>query len=59
VRYDGKTASVRLAPQPLGAHTAEVLAELGFSSAEIAALVRDGVVHVYQTAEDAPQRTNA
>jgi hypothetical protein len=28
-----------------------VLAELGFSSAEIAALVRDGVAHVYETAD--------
>jgi crotonobetainyl-CoA:carnitine CoA-transferase CaiB-like acyl-CoA transferase len=53
VRYDGKAASVRLPPQPLGAHTKEVLAELGFTSAEISALARDGVVHVHQTADDA------
>jgi crotonobetainyl-CoA:carnitine CoA-transferase CaiB-like acyl-CoA transferase len=60
VRYDGKSASVRLPPQPLGAHTGEVLAELGFRSAEIAALVRDGVVHVHDlSTEDGPQRTNA
>ena len=52
VRYDGKSAGVRLPPQPLGAHTQEVLSELGFSSAEISALARDGVVHVHQTTED-------
>jgi crotonobetainyl-CoA:carnitine CoA-transferase CaiB-like acyl-CoA transferase len=44
VRYDGKAASVALAPQNLGAQTADVLAELGYAAAEIAALERDGVV---------------
>jgi crotonobetainyl-CoA:carnitine CoA-transferase CaiB-like acyl-CoA transferase len=51
VRYDGKTAGVRLPPQPLGAHTEEVLGELGFSGAEISSLVREGVVYVHRTAE--------
>ena len=46
VRYDGETAEIRLAPQPLGAQSKEVLAELGFAAAEIAALARDGVVRV-------------
>jgi crotonobetainyl-CoA:carnitine CoA-transferase CaiB-like acyl-CoA transferase len=46
VRYDGETAAVRLAPQRLGAQTAEVLGEIGFSGAAIAALAREGVVHV-------------
>jgi len=46
VRYDGEAAAVRLAPQRLGAQTAEVLGELGFSGAAIAALAREGVVHV-------------
>ena len=31
VRYNGKTAAIRLAPQKLGAQTSEVLTELGFS----------------------------
>jgi crotonobetainyl-CoA:carnitine CoA-transferase CaiB-like acyl-CoA transferase len=53
VRYDGKAASVRLPPQPLGAHTKEVLAELGFTATEISALARDGVVHAHQSTDDA------
>jgi crotonobetainyl-CoA:carnitine CoA-transferase CaiB-like acyl-CoA transferase len=46
VRYDGEAAEIRLAPQRLGAHSKEVLAELGFAAAEIAALAREGVVRV-------------
>jgi crotonobetainyl-CoA:carnitine CoA-transferase CaiB-like acyl-CoA transferase len=44
VRYDGKTAAVRLAPQPLGAQTAQVLGELGLAETEIAALAKANVV---------------
>jgi crotonobetainyl-CoA:carnitine CoA-transferase CaiB-like acyl-CoA transferase len=44
VLYDGKTAGVRLPPQPLGAQTTEVLQELGLREAEITALARDKVV---------------
>jgi crotonobetainyl-CoA:carnitine CoA-transferase CaiB-like acyl-CoA transferase len=44
VLYDGETAEVRLAPQRLGAQTAEVLAELGLVPAEIEALATDGIV---------------
>jgi crotonobetainyl-CoA:carnitine CoA-transferase CaiB-like acyl-CoA transferase len=46
VRYDGQAAEVRLAPQPLGAQTREVLTELGLGAAEIADLARDGVIRV-------------
>ena len=46
VRYDGEAAEIRLAPQRLGAHSKEVLADLGFAAAEIAALARDGVIRV-------------
>jgi crotonobetainyl-CoA:carnitine CoA-transferase CaiB-like acyl-CoA transferase len=46
VRYDGQAAEVRLAPQPLGAQTAEVLAEIGLSTGEVAELAREGVVRL-------------
>ena len=49
VRYDGEAAALRLPPQRLGAQTKEVLAELGFGVAEIAALARDGIVRVDET----------
>ena len=39
VRYDGKTAPVRLAPQKLGAQTSEILTQLGVSESEQAALL--------------------
>lgn len=44
IRYDGKTPEVRLVPQPLGAQTAEVMAEIGYGENEIAALARTGVI---------------
>jgi crotonobetainyl-CoA:carnitine CoA-transferase CaiB-like acyl-CoA transferase len=46
VRYDGEAAAIRLPPQRLGAQTEDVLAELGFDPAEIAALAQDGVVRI-------------
>jgi crotonobetainyl-CoA:carnitine CoA-transferase CaiB-like acyl-CoA transferase len=44
VLYDGESAQVSLPPQPLGAQTREVLAEIGLADAEIAALAEAGVV---------------
>ncbi len=44
VRYDGKTAQVRLAPQKLGAQTAEILSDLGISAEEQARLLEKGAI---------------
>jgi crotonobetainyl-CoA:carnitine CoA-transferase CaiB-like acyl-CoA transferase len=42
--YDGATADVSRPPQPLGAQTAEVLAELGFTPAEICTLAEERII---------------
>ena len=44
IRYDGAPPPVRLAPQPLGGQTREVLAEAGFAAEEIDALIAGGTV---------------
>ncbi|MDF1778972.1 MAG: CaiB/BaiF CoA-transferase family protein [Rhizobiaceae bacterium] len=44
VRYDGKTAPIRLVPQKLGAQTAEVLSELGVSEAQQQMLAETGAI---------------
>jgi len=44
VRYDGEQAPVTLAPQKLGAQTAEVLSELGLSDEEQQALHAKGAI---------------
>jgi crotonobetainyl-CoA:carnitine CoA-transferase CaiB-like acyl-CoA transferase len=46
VRYDGEHAEMRLPPQPLGAQTAEILAELGWDAPAIAGLVQDEIVYI-------------
>lgn len=44
IKYDGESATVALPPQPLGAHTDDILANLGYSPSEIAALEADGAI---------------
>jgi crotonobetainyl-CoA:carnitine CoA-transferase CaiB-like acyl-CoA transferase len=44
VRYDGAAAEVALAPQPLGAQSAAILAELGYAEDAIVDLERRGIV---------------
>ena len=44
VQYNGKVPPVRIPPQPLGAQTAEVLRELGYSQVEIEQLASDNIV---------------
>jgi crotonobetainyl-CoA:carnitine CoA-transferase CaiB-like acyl-CoA transferase len=38
-RYDGHAPEVRLVPQPLGAQTRDVLAEIGYGAADIEAMI--------------------
>ena len=45
VRFAGTPSSVRRPAPLIGEHNAEVLAEVGFSDDEIAALVDSGVLH--------------
>ena len=44
VRYDGQAPEIRLPPQELGAQSAEILRELGYDDAAIAALLTRKVV---------------
>lgn len=52
VRLEGTPAAPRRAPPRLGEHTAEVLAEIGYSAAEVTALRQTGVVG-FETPDDA------
>lgn len=49
VRYDGHAPAMRRMPVELGADTREVLAEAGWSTGDIEALVRDGVINPGQS----------
>ena len=42
--FDGERATHALRPAAVGEHTAEILAEAGYSDDEIAALAADGVI---------------
>lgn len=46
IRYDGQSPEVRLPPQPLGAQSREILAQLGYSAAQIESYVADEVIGV-------------
>jgi crotonobetainyl-CoA:carnitine CoA-transferase CaiB-like acyl-CoA transferase len=46
VRYNGEPPEIRLAPQPLGAKSREILAELGYSPGEIEDNIKNGAVGV-------------
>jgi crotonobetainyl-CoA:carnitine CoA-transferase CaiB-like acyl-CoA transferase len=48
---DGSRADHRLPPPRLGEHSAEVLREVGYTDAEIDALVADGVVRLAEASE--------
>jgi crotonobetainyl-CoA:carnitine CoA-transferase CaiB-like acyl-CoA transferase len=46
VRYDGQIASVRLAPQKLGAQTSDILTELGIAHEDQQALAAKGAIRI-------------
>ena len=54
VRYDGEAAEVRIPPQPLGAQSAEILAQMGWDAASIRRLVEEKVIAV----SDEPPRSD-
>ncbi len=53
VRFQNETRHARLPPPLLGQHTQDVLSDLGFDSAEIQELLRDGIVSNFDQSADA------
>jgi crotonobetainyl-CoA:carnitine CoA-transferase CaiB-like acyl-CoA transferase len=47
-RYDGRSPEIRLAPQPLGAQTRDILEEAGYGAADIAAMIESKAIGVPQ-----------
>jgi crotonobetainyl-CoA:carnitine CoA-transferase CaiB-like acyl-CoA transferase len=45
IHFDKTPGEIRSAPPTLGQHTEEVLREIGYNDAGIAALRKDGVIH--------------
>jgi crotonobetainyl-CoA:carnitine CoA-transferase CaiB-like acyl-CoA transferase len=48
-KYDGERPGVRLPPQPVGAQTQEILAEIGYSDSAVADLAGAGIVRVHES----------
>ena len=57
LRFDGERAGARQRAPALGAHSAQVLAECGFSADEIASLFTSGVVAAPTAFNDSPAST--
>ncbi|KGT75600.1 hypothetical protein MA20_33265 [Bradyrhizobium japonicum] len=55
VKYDGERPGIRLAPQPLGAQSEEILNELGYSAQQTRALVESGTVGMGTPLNDAAE----
>jgi crotonobetainyl-CoA:carnitine CoA-transferase CaiB-like acyl-CoA transferase len=53
--YDGERPGVRLAPQPLGAQTEDILHELGYSPQQISGLIKTGTISVMPSRESAAE----
>lgn len=51
IRYNGEAPEVRLPPQPLGAQTAEILEEMGYSETEITDFEKKGVIRLSHQAD--------
>ncbi len=51
IRYNGEAPEVRLPPQPLGAQTAEILKEMGYSETEITDFEKKDVIRLSHQAD--------